>query len=177
MNIKAKCKYDYEACKAVSYISSYRKSNPKRTVTVRLIFVLLVMALDVYIINTSDSNFVNILYLVCGAFIIILDLFMCFVMPSVQYKSMSKMKDLENTYVFYDDEFTAECTSEEYSGQAEIKYSLLIKAFETKRYFFLFENKRQIFIVDKNTFEKGGCNLLREKLATVLGKKYIICKY
>ena len=177
MEIKAKCKYDYEACRAVSYISSYKKSNPKKTIAVRFVFVALIMALDIYVMNTAESNFVNILYLLCGAFIILLDLFMYFVMPSVQYKSMSKMKDIENTYVFYDDEFTAECSSEEYCGQAAVKYSLLIKAFETKKYFFLYENKRQIFIVDKATFEEDDASVLRERLSAELGKKYIVCKY
>ena len=47
MEIKAKCKYDYEACKAVAYISSYRKSEPKKTIIVRFIFVALIMALDI----------------------------------------------------------------------------------------------------------------------------------
>jgi hypothetical protein len=94
------------------------------------------MALDIYLMNVSESSFVNVLYLLCGVFIILLDLFMYFVMPTVQYKSMSKMKELENEYVFYDDEFTAECTSEEYSGRATVRYSLLIKVFETKKYFF-----------------------------------------
>lgn len=177
MEIKAKCKYDYEACKAVAYISSYRKSEPKKTIIVRFIFVAVIMALDIYLMNVSESSFVNILYLLCGAFIILLDLFMYFVMPTVQYKSMSKMKELENEYVFYDDEFTAECTSEEYSGRATVRYSLLIKVFETKKYFFLYENKRQIFVVDKSTAENGDLSALRQRLSALLGKKYIICKY
>lgn len=177
MNIKAKCVYDYETCRAVAHIASYKKANPKKTVIMRFIFVLAFVALDLYVMNMSEISFVNYMYLACGAFIILLDLFMYFIMPVVQYKSMSKMKDLENSYIFYDDEFTAACNSEEYSGQAAVKYSLLIKVMETKKYFFLYENKRQIFVVDKTTLENGTAEEMREKISAVVRKKYIVCKY
>ena len=48
---------------------------------------------------------------------------------------------------------------------------------ETKKYFFLYENKRQIFVVDKTTLENGTAEEMREKISAVIGKKYIVCKY
>ena len=177
MNIKAKCKYDYETCKAVAHISTYKKYGPKKTITIRFIFVFVLMLLNFLIIAFSGGSSINLLTFGCGALLVVLELFMYFAVPKIQYKSLSKMKDLTNEYVFSDDGFTADCNSEEYKGKSEVKYSLLIKAFETKRYFFLFENKRQAFVVDKSTLENGTAEEIREKISAVIGKKYVLCKY
>jgi FlaA1/EpsC-like NDP-sugar epimerase len=49
--------------------------------------------------------------------------------------------------------------------------------FETDKFFFIYINKRQMFVVDKATIEGGTAKEISSKLASVLGKKYIRCKY
>lgn len=176
MEIKAKCKYDYETCKAVSYIAGYKKSNPKKVVAARAIVYILLAVLNFAVIHFSGMQIGYGLILI-GVVLLLLDLFMYFVMPRIQYNSMSKMKDVGNDYVFYDEEFTATTVSEHFSGQDVMKYSLIEKTFETGKYFFIYVNKRQIFVVDKATVEGGAAEDIREKLSSVLGKKYIRCKY
>ncbi len=177
MEVKAKCKYDYEACRAVSYIANYRKQNPVKAIITHLIIEAALVAGNLFVITTIGWNFSNMLMLVLLSIVAVLDLFMYFVIPRLQYRSMSKMKDLENRYVFLDDYFSAVTVSEEYSAEATIRYSLLEKAFETSRYIFLFENKRQTFIVDKLTIDNGTAEQVRERIVSVLGKRYMMCKY
>ena len=68
-------------------------------------------------------------------------------------------------------------TSQVYNGQAEIEYTLFLKAYETSRYLFLYQTRKQIFIVDKNTIEGGTVEDLRNLLSAVLKDKYFLCAY
>ena len=176
MEIKAKCRYDYETCKAVAHIDAYRKSNPKMTVISRAIFCLALTVLNLAVANWGEL-YTGYTVAIAAALLVLIDMFMYFGMPRLQYNSMSKLKDVENSYIFYDDEFFAETVSESFNGQDVIKYSLLEKAFETDRYFFIYINKRQTFVVDKASVEGGTAEEIKAKLTCVLGKKYIRCKY
>ncbi len=64
-----------------------------------------------------------------------------------------------------------------YSSQGEIKYSVLVKMYETSRYLFIFQNKAQAFIVDKNTIRHGSMEEVRDKINNQMSGKYILCKY
>ncbi len=177
MEIKAKVKYDYKACKAMAHVYSYKKKNPLKTMLLHFAIAVVLAGLNLVMIQMTGGEAINTVAFVCCLFIVVLELIMYFLMPRLQYNSMSKMKDISNDYIFREDDFSASTVSAEYKGDTVIKYSLLEKAMETKDYFLLFENKRQAFLVDKTTIENGSVEDLREKLVSVLGKKYIICKY
>ncbi len=177
MEIKGKCKYDYETCKAMSLVYSYKRNKPLKAVITHIIIAVVLALLNFYVIQTTGGETGNILIFALCIFIVVLELTVYFIMPRVQYNSMSGMKDMENEYVFRDSDFIAKTDAEEYKGNSVIKYTLLERVMETERYFFIFENKRQAFIVDKGTVEDGNADEIRKKLQSVLGKKYIICKY
>ena len=176
MEIKAKCKYDYETCKAVSRIDAYRKSNPKKVFVSRAVLCICLLVLNFIVVGFSEMS-VGYGVDVVVALVLLIDTFVYFAMPKIQYNSMSKMKDVENNYVFYDDEFTAASVSEHLNAKDTLKYSIMVKAYETEKYFFIYISKRQLFTVDKSTLEGGTAEDLRKKLSSVLGKKYIRCKY
>ena len=176
MEIKAKCKYDYETCKAISRIDAYRKSNPKKVVAFRMILCIVLMISNFLVADFCEIPIgytVSLMVVV----VLIIDMFMYFVMPKIQYNSMSKMKNIGNDYIFRDEEFTVSSDSEEFSGRNVTKYTILVKVYETEKYFFIYISKRQLYVVDKATIEGGTAEDLREKLSSVLGKKYIRCKY
>lgn len=177
MEIKAKCKYDYEGSKAISYVCSYKKKKPSKTMLLHIIFVLALALLALNLVGLTGEWGTNPLVLVICGLMVILELTVYFLMPRIQYNSMSKMKDISNDYIFRDEDFEASTDSEEYKGATVIKYSLLEKVMETGEYFFIFQNKRTVFLVDKATLEGGTAEELRGKLQPVLGKKYITCKY
>lgn len=177
MEIKAKCKYDYPTCKAIAHVHSYKKQNPVKTVVLRLALCLILALTNAYLLNSGYGSISNYIIFILIIFIAVLDGVTFFILPRLQYRSLSKMKDLGNRYVFRDEDFVAETDSEEYSGDSVIKYSFLEKVMETEKYFFLYQNKRQIFAVDKSTLEGGTAEEMRGRLKAVLGKKYVICKY
>ncbi len=177
MQIKAKCKYDYKACKAMAHILSYKKRKPEKVLIAHFILAIALAFINFVLIRLMGGTFTNMLIFILCLFIISLELTAYFLLPFLQYRSMSKMKDMENKYVFRDEDFTASADYDEYKGESVIKYSLLEKVMETGEYFLLFENKRQVIMVDKATIEEGTAEQLREKLSSALGKNYIICKY
>ena len=176
MEIKAKCKYDYETCKAVSRIDAYRKSNPKKVVVSRAIFCIALMVLNFAVAASGDID-IGYTIAIAAILVLLIDMFMYFAMPKIQYNSMSKMKNVGNDYIFRDEEFMVSSASEDFSGQNVTKYAILVKAYETEKYFFIYISKRQLFAVDKATIEGGTVEEIRNKLSSVLGKKYIRCKY
>ena len=177
MEIKAKCKFDYDAIRALTHLWLFRKADPKKrmlfwTITYAILLTIVVLELIVY-----DADL--ILFIFAGLAIVSY-LLICYwysVLPKIRYKSLAKMKDAENEYVFCDNVLKAFTKSQEYSGEAEIEYSLFIRVFETSKYFFLFQTNNQVFLIDKSTVEGGRVEDARNKLAAFLKNKYIICRY
>ncbi len=174
MKIRAKCKFDFDSIKAVTLLSTYKKSNPKKTVQIRTILCLVLILV---IIIALGFDFIPIILIVADLLVIVLDLFMYFVLPRIRYKSLAKIKGLENCYLFSDDIVKVFSKSKEYNGEAEIEYSLFIKVYETSKYFFLYQTNNQVLLVDKSTIEGGSVDDIRNKLSSFVKDKYFICKY
>jgi hypothetical protein len=66
--------------------------------------------------------------------------------------------------------------SAKYNGEAELKYEHLYKVIDDSQYFFIFQTKVQVFLVQKDTINQEECGLLQEKFKEQFGKKYIVCK-
>lgn len=177
MEIRAGVRYDYKACRAMAHAYSYKRKNPMRTMLLHICLAFLLGALAAYTARLSGEWTPYILVFGICILMVALELITYFLLPRLQYNSMSKMKDISNLYVFRDEDVTATTDSEEYRGETVISYTLLDRVMETKDYFLLFENKRQAFLVDKATLEGNDTEKLREKLKAVLGKRYISCRY
>jgi len=177
MEIRAKCKYDFDSIKALTHLTMFKKSNPKKRLTFwsaafAILFIIIILEIVAFGADT-------ILFILLGVEIVWLTLmyFWYFIIPKIQYKSMSKVKDIENQYVFCDNVLKTFTKSQEYNGVAEIEYSFFVRVYETKRYFFLYQTNNQVFIVDKNTIEDGTAEDIRNKLSICAKDRYIICKY
>lgn len=177
MEIKAKGKFDLELCKALVRFSMFKTADPKK----RMRFWAFAYAILLLIVLWEIATFG------AGTFLLVLlgvevaaPLILCyfyFIVPKIKYKGLGKMKDAENEYVFAEDELRVFTRTEEYSGEAAVKYSAFVKVYETSRYFFLFQPQNQVFAVDKSTLENGTKKDVREKLISALAGKYVICKY
>ena len=177
MEIKAKSKFDFETSKALAHVSVYKKNNPKKTITARFIvcFMLLLAIICEYIAFDIDNSFLLLILVV--VFVTLFDVFGYFFLPKIQYKSLLKMQDTENEYIFYD-KFIKEFTkSTDYTAEANIEYSLFVKVYETSKYFFLFQTKNQVFVIDKSTIMGGTAEEIKNKLMPVVKNNYIVCKY
>ena len=177
MEIRAKCKYDFDSVKSLAHLTMFKKANPKK----RLIFSTVIFAILFGIIILEMVLFGVDLYLLVllGVDIawLMLFYFLYFFIPKIQYKSLSKMKDIENEYIFCNNKLKAITKSEEYNGKAEIEYSLFVKVYETTKYLFLYQTINQVFIVDKSTVEDGTIEEIRGRLSAFIKDKYILCKY
>ncbi len=177
MEIRAKCKYDFDSVKALTHLAMFKKANPKK----RMMFWIVAFAIlfGIIILEMVVLGVDSILFVLLGAGIIWLMLlcFFYFLVPKIQYKSLSKMKNIENEYIFCDDELKAFTLSEEYNGEVAIEYSFFVKVYETTKYLFLYQTNNQVFIVNKLTIEGGTVEEIRNKLSAFVEDKYIICKY
>lgn len=177
LEIKARCKYDFESVRALAHLTMFKKANPKKrlmfwTGVFALLFGIIVLEIILFGVDT-------ILLVLLGLVIIWLLVlyFWYFFIPKIQYKSLSKMKDIQNEYIFCNDELKAFTKSVEYNGEVAIEYSFFVKVYETSRHLFLYQTNNQVFIVDKNTIEGGTVEEIRNKLSAFATNKYIVCKY
>ena len=177
MEIKAKCKYDLDSVKALTHLTMFKKSNPKKRLTFwstafAIFFIIIILEIIAF-------GFDTILAVLLGVeiFGLLLIYFWYFIIPKIQYKSLAKMQNVENQYIFCDNVLKTFTKSQEYNGEAEIEYSLFVKVYETTKYLFLYQTNNQVFIVDKNTVEGGTIEEIRNKLSLYVKDKYIICKY
>ena len=176
MEIRAKCKYDFDSVKALTHLSLYKKANPKkRFLTWSIVSAILAGIIVLETIIFSDAVLIELLSAIIVLFL--LECYLYFLLPKIRYNALAKMKDTENEYVFCDDVLKTFTKSQEYNGEAEIKYSLFVKVYETTRYLFLYKTNNQVFIVDKYTIEGGTVEEIRNKLSAFVKDKYIICKY
>ncbi|MBQ7173688.1 MAG: YcxB family protein [Clostridia bacterium] len=177
MEIKAKCKFDLASMKALVYVSTFKKGNPKKQMILRaiLFFVALIAAVLCFVV--LKNYWVLAACLAIDLFYILLYCFIYFAFPKKSYNALANLKEAENEYVFCDDFLMISTVSAEYYGDAKIGYSLLVKAFETSKYFFLYQTQNQVLIVDKSTMEAGAAEELKNKLSAFLKKKYYSCRY
>ena len=176
MEIKAKCKFDFDSIRALTHLSLFKKANPKkRFLTLSIISAILAVVIIFEMIVFSDAMLIELL---CVAGVLfLLECYLYFLLPKIRYKALAKMKDAENEYIFCDNVLKTFTKSQEYNGEAEIEYSLFVKVYETSRHLFLFQTNNQVLIIDKNTIEGGTAEDIRNKLSSFVKDKYVICKY
>ena len=178
MEITVKSKYDRKAVKALSHLSMFRKKNPKKGM---LILALLYGGIFIYVLLMKlwlKEHFQNALPLMAfcaGAYAVML--FGYFINPRLQYNALNHLKELEQTYTFAENSFSITSNNPLYQGNSDLSYSLLYKVMDTENYLFLYQTKRQVFVVDKSTLTQSEADQLRAWIAPVLGKKYIVCHY
>ena len=177
MEIKASGKFDLKSIKALIRLMLYKKANPKRRMilwtSIYAVLLIIILA-ELFLWGFDKTLFV---LLITNLVISGLGCYQYFILPKKQYNALGKLKDIENEFLFLEDSVQITAQSEEYSGETEIKYSLIFKVFETSKYFFIFQNKTQVYIVDKSTMSANDSQEVRRKLMDTVDGKYILCKY
>ncbi len=177
MEIKAKCTYDQDAVKALTHLALFKKADPKKRFilwNVTFLVLLAVIIFEIFLFGVSNTL---ILLAAIDVIWLLLAYFLYFGIPKLQYNALGGLKNIENEYIFSETSLKAVSQSKEYNGEVELEYSMLVKAYETKKYFFLFQANNQAFIIDKDTVENGKTEAIKGRLINALKDKYIICKY
>ena len=176
MEIRAKCKLDFESIKALTHLSLFKKAKPKKRFLIWSIISAILSVIIIFeMIVFSDAMLIELLCV--SVILFLLECYLYFLLPKIRYKALAKMKDAENQYIFCDNVLKTFTKSQEYNGEAEIEYSLFVRVYETTKYLFLYQTNNQVFIVAKNTIEGGTVEDIRNKLSLYVKDKYIICKY
>ena len=177
MEIQAKSKYDYETVKALAHTSTYKRIKPRTAFIFLMAYSMLLITFIVTLLYIWGRDTTLIILLPVCLGVMILDGFMYWGLPKVQYKSLGKLVNIENVFLFCDDVIKITSKNTEYDGEAEIKYSLIPKVMETTKYLFIFQTKRQVYVVDKATITDDNMVEIRRKLNSSISGKYIMCRY
>ncbi|MBE5887547.1 MAG: YcxB family protein [Lachnospiraceae bacterium] len=171
MEVRAKSKFDYETIKELAHRSSYRLISPKVYWIVMIICTFIVFGTSFLFGVESDDIALMVVILICDA----VSVYIYWGVPKIRYKALGKLQNLENEFIFGDETMKIINRSEEYTGQGEIKYSIIPKVMETPKYIFIYQDLRSVYIIDKSTVTNGTIEDIRAKLAQyVPQKKYII---
>ena len=177
MEIKAKCTYDLEAVTALTHLTLFKKADPKKRFVLWNVTFLVFLAVVILEIITFGVNGSLVMLLIVDVVWVALAYFLYYIIPRLQYKALSRLKNIENKYSFSANSLKVVAENEEYKGETEIEYTMLERVYETSKYFFLFQTKNQVLIVDKTTVEGGRAEEIRDSLTAKMKDKYIICRY
>lgn len=91
----------------------------------------------------------------------------------MQIRKKAKENPSVSDFVFYDDRLESSVADRDVKSEGTFFYQNLFQAYETKTCFYLYINKMQAFLIVKDGFsDENDVVALREKLVSVLGKKY-----
>ena len=153
-------KYIYSLCKL------YRKTKLRSTfigVSIWIGAIVLICAILALRVNGQNSSAV----IIFGIIIMVsIGLFYFFISDSIiaRYNMKRHYKSILNTqYTFKMYSNMLECISE--FGKAELMFDSVIEWYECKNYFYI-PNNQDVYIIDKNSFEKGTADEFRNYLET-----------
>ena len=177
MKITAKSKFNYKTIRDFIRTTSFYKTNPmKKLVIYCAIFAVLAVSILLEMYLLGPQTYLTVM-LIVALVVVLLELYIYFILPRIQYNALGQMKGCTNEFTFTDDSIRLVSLDNGFSGESRIDYKVLNRTIETGKYFYIFQTKSQALIVDKSTIAGGTPEELRQKLQTVLGKKYKIYKY
>ena len=177
MEIKAKSTFDFDTTKAFCHVTFYGKGKPKNWFIGFNIFCTIFLLINVAIVilfGWEDFDFSSFIPI---ALLYALNFLLYSWLPKIQYKSLKKAQNMENSYIFCDDVIKISSNNELYQGEATLDYGFIVKVMETTKHFFIYQHQNQAYIVDKSTVTDGTVEELKEKLKQSIKGKYIVCKY
>lgn len=177
MNFTAKSKFNYKTVKHFVRANMFGKRDPLKKLVIHCLIALLLIGavlLEMHLLGPSPVLRV-LLMLACA--LLLLDLYLYFILPWVRYRALGQLRGCTNEYTFTEDSIRLTSYDNGFSGESRIDYKVLYRCIETSAYFYIFQTKSRAFIVDKSTMEAGNHLLLRQKLQSILEKKYQIYKY
>lgn len=177
MEITAKGVLDYDSIKAVTYVSVYKKKNPQKAFIWMNIWCIGLVLLFLTEIVLFGPDRRSIMLISVAIMLILLNFYLYFWFAKIQYNALHLMKNTENTYFFRENHIKVFSVGAQYSGEAELQYSMIPKVMETQKYLFIFQSKNQAYVVDKTTIVNGTIEDIRAKLHQASNAKYILCRY
>ncbi len=177
MNIKARGIIDNDSIKTLYNVSIHKKRNPKVVFIVSILIVFALIALNaITSLIAYGGIYLDFSILLTYAMLFFLILWINVIFPLIFAGRMKRIYGTVNEYEFCDDGFTVKTKTDEFSGESQVKYKALSKAFETSEYLILLMPNNSAYCVLKSSFEGNDLALLIDRLKSEV-TKYYICKY
>jgi hypothetical protein len=166
-----------------------KRSPWQARVLIALTPVTFLAFLVLYAKNPADIfNLIGMLIMLALGFIL---LYILLVMPRRYYRSVQKLLEAPTRYIFSDDQLEvvlADAGDQAVSvkgagsgiserGGLATRYEMIVKAYETKRFFYIYIGPNQAHILGKNDFSAGTADDLRELLKAKLRGRFMDSNY
>ncbi len=175
MEIKATTTYSYEIYKEYTKFSMYKGKTYIKWLF--LTTIVLGTILSLYGFINDDDTTISLVFMILIILMVVIMIFSSCILPKIMYKSMKNISDIKNEFIFKDDEFSTVSSSLQFNGNSTTKYEMLYKVYETPKYFYIYINKAQAYIVNKSEIIDGTAEQIRDSfLKHLTHKQYIICK-
>jgi hypothetical protein len=188
-----------EATTKINY-ASYRKyylfnflQGKRSPWQARLLLVLapLLFAGFLYLYLKDPADIINLIGTFIMFFLGIVLFSIVFITPRSYYRSVKKQIEIPFHYRFGDEQMEASqgesashhvpgkdnkkgSAAEDNAPTAATRYEMIYRAFETKGFFYIYINRKQIYIIGKSDFTLGSAEELREFLKTRLRVRFQI---
>lgn len=136
---------------------------------------LVVMLFALSSLDKTHSSINKIVMIIIAAIILaVLMTGLFYITPLRAYK---KIKDFTCEYMFGADGIEAKSSRPEVNTNANYHYNAIVKAYEFRDAFYLYIDKRQAILVNKNGFTQGNAEELRAVLKEKIGIKFRVPRY
>jgi hypothetical protein len=173
MKIEATTRISYESYRKYFLFNFLQgKRSPWQARLLLMIVPAMFAAFTVlYIMDTADVfNLIGALIMAAMGFVL---LFILIILPRRYYRSVQKQIEIPNHYAFTDEQM--EITwSDPRGGSSETRYEMILKATETKEFFYVFIGSGQVCLIGKQDFMAGSAEDLRELLQSKLRSRFSI---
>lgn len=144
----------------------------KRLGLFNLVWIPLMIAGGIALIVMEILNMLpSLLPFYIGIFLLTLGI--VFVILMMKIRKAAKENPSVAHFVFYDDRLEASVSNTDVKTGSTFFYQNLFRVYETKNCFYLYIDKKQAYLIVKDGFsDTKDAIALREKLMSVLGKKY-----
>ena len=181
MDIKATTIYNEKTIKDFIAFSFYKGKNYKtrRRIYFFLWPVLMLLLLGLIVFDVVTDTVGEMRWTVVPLFFFCLFVWvgMSYLLPSILFNRSKKLLGIENTFVFYEDEFLMSSESPLFQGNSRMKYSAMHKVYETENYIYLFLTSVQAYLLDKGKIAGETVEELRGLISRQLPPgKYVVCK-
>ena len=135
---------------------------------------LMIVGLSFVVAVQSHADFIPSFVFMLVLLLAIMGILILYMIMKVRKRA--KEDPSVSHFVFYDDRLESSLANRDAKSEGACFYQNLFQAYETKTCFYLYINKMQAFLIVKEGFsDENDVIALREKLVSVLGKKYKNC--
>lgn len=148
MEIKGSATFNKKTCKEIVH-AVYPNRTPAVILSSIIFILLFILGIIIFFKIDRALSYMILMFSVISGVIA----YMFIKLPSIQYASMGSSKDAVCNYIFYDDELHTQMTYVDgrIISTSAVKYDIIFKVIENSEYIFIFQNKRSLYIVEKNT--------------------------